>query len=461
MIAVRTRPMALAVVLVATAGCGAGTTATKAGGAHRPMTLRMGSNDRPGEPGADEIEQFARRVDERSNGRIHVEPVWRSTGEAVPDADQHVARRVVSGDLDMGLIPSRAWDTEGVTSLRALNAPFLIQTEELLDKVVTGDLAGRMMAGLGPAGVVGIALIPDELRHPFGFASPLLGPGDYEHKVIRAPTSATVRSMFEAFGATITEDPVNAESQAGMESAYDNNPSGTATANVTFYPKVQSLVVNEDVYGKLDDTDRGILVDAAADTQTWRMQQMPSDATAAERFCTHGGAVVLASDDEVAAIEHAAQPVYDELERDPETKDLVDAIRRLAAKDDSEPSSPTATTCGRPGPVTTASPESSSLNGIYRFEVTDDQLRAAGITDSASTAENHGVFTWTLARRHVALRAESAEPPHHPARRRHLHRWGGQDLLLLPQRPGHRQLHARTPAERRPRTHASRLRSVE
>ena len=37
----------------------------------------------------------------------------------------------------MGLIPSRAWDTEGVTSLRALNAPFLIDSDELLDEVVS------------------------------------------------------------------------------------------------------------------------------------------------------------------------------------------------------------------------------------------------------------------------------------------------------------------------------------
>ena len=32
----------------------------------------------------------------------------------------------MTGELEMGLIPARAWDTEGVTSLRALHAPFLV-----------------------------------------------------------------------------------------------------------------------------------------------------------------------------------------------------------------------------------------------------------------------------------------------------------------------------------------------
>ena len=94
---------------------------------------------------------------------------------------------VTSGELDMGLIPSRAWDTEGVTSLRALNAPFLVDSDELLDEVVSDDEStDDLMAGLDKAGVVGLALFPDALRHPFALKEPLLGPEDYSGRVIRA-----------------------------------------------------------------------------------------------------------------------------------------------------------------------------------------------------------------------------------------------------------------------------------
>jgi hypothetical protein len=36
------------------------------------------------------------------------------------------------------------------------------------------------------------------------------------------------------------------------------------------------------------------------------------------------------------------------------------------------------------------------LNGVYRYELTDEELQELGRSDPADIAENHGVFTWTL-----------------------------------------------------------------
>src|SRR5215217_484677 len=102
-----------------------------------PVTLRIGTNDDPGKPGAAQIEEFSRQVQELSKGQVRIEPVWRAAGDA-DDWDQVVARRVVRGDLDMGMIPARAWDTEGVTSLRALHAPFLVTSDDLAGQIVKG-----------------------------------------------------------------------------------------------------------------------------------------------------------------------------------------------------------------------------------------------------------------------------------------------------------------------------------
>ena len=40
--------------------------------------------------------------------------------------------------------------------------------------------------------------------------------------------------------------------------------------------------------------------------------------------------------------------------------------------------------------------EAAALNGVYEVVVTDEALIAAGVTDPAAIAENHGTFTWTL-----------------------------------------------------------------
>jgi C4-dicarboxylate-binding protein DctP len=61
----------------------------------------------------------------------------------------------------MGMIPARAWDTEGVTWLRALQAPFLITSNDLVGQVVKADMAKEMLSGLDKAGVIRLALVPE------------------------------------------------------------------------------------------------------------------------------------------------------------------------------------------------------------------------------------------------------------------------------------------------------------
>jgi TRAP-type C4-dicarboxylate transport system substrate-binding protein len=120
--------LAAAVAAVMLAACSSGSkgdeaAGNKAGGDAAPVTLRIGTDDDPGRPGGAQIQEFARQVQELSKGQVRIEPVWQAAGEGAEDWDQVVARKVVRGELDMGMIPARAWDTEGVTSLRALHAP--------------------------------------------------------------------------------------------------------------------------------------------------------------------------------------------------------------------------------------------------------------------------------------------------------------------------------------------------
>jgi TRAP-type C4-dicarboxylate transport system substrate-binding protein len=376
-------------------GCSDDGDATKAGGKGSPVTLRIGTPDFEGTPARDQIEEFARRVKDLSDDELRIETVGHAGGRS-PGIDQRVARLVTNGTLDMGLVPTRAWDTEGVTSLRALNAPFLVTSDELLAEVVSGDAAGEMMSGLEKAGVVGLALFPEGLRHPFGYRKPLLGLDDYRGKAIRAPVSSTTSAVFAALGATTNEEEYNADVQTGAESSYAWVPAGTATGNVTFYPKVNSLVMGAEVYEGLDDGQREILEEAAAATREWAIETSPTDAEAAATYCEDGGAVALASESDLAALEEALEPVVAELERDDQTKRIISAIRELKQQITVPGTAPAA--CGGSGaaPPSTAAHQQRSLDGVYRFELTDQQLRAHGVTDPGLIAENHGVYTWTL-----------------------------------------------------------------
>jgi Bacterial extracellular solute-binding protein, family 7 len=314
-----------------------------------------------------------------------------------------VARKVMSGELDMGNIPSRAWDTEGVTSLRALNAPFLITTDGLLDQVVSGDLADEMLSGLDEAGVLGLRLLPEGLRHPFGFAGPLLGPDDYDGVIIKSPTSATTEAMFHALGATVTDVEIDPGAQAGMESGYRLDPHGQATGNVVFFPKVNTLVINADVFDRLTDEQREVLDQAADETLRWSIENRDSDGEEAAAYCERGGHVVLADEASVAALEAAASPVYAELESDDRTRDLIAAIREMkqtvqvvvpnpSACGEVEPAGSGTETTG-PSAVGDVEPDEFP-QGSFRVENTAESLMAQGMNES-DAFNYQGV--WTLA----------------------------------------------------------------
>ena len=97
---------------------------------------------------------------------------------------------LLDGDLELAMVPSRAWDDLGVTSLTALTAPFLVTTDTLVaDIVANEDLVDQLTSGLPSVGATALGLYPEGLRHPFGVQGPLLGAEDYEGGVVRAAWS--------------------------------------------------------------------------------------------------------------------------------------------------------------------------------------------------------------------------------------------------------------------------------
>jgi TRAP-type C4-dicarboxylate transport system substrate-binding protein len=401
-------------IALAAAGCAADKGgSTKAGGSGPPVVLRIGTADFPGRPAADAIQEFARQVDQLSKGKLQIEPVWRAAGEDVEDWDQRVARKVVSAELGMGLIPTRAWDTEGVTSMRALQAPFLVTSDKLVDSIVVGDLATQMLAGLDTIGVTGLTLMPESLRHPFSFADPLVAPANFAGIGFWAPNSAASYALYKALGAVPDDlvgapkaEAISSGSIVAVESSYlgwAGPKATTVTGNATFFPKVNVLVANSKVFAALSDEQRATLRTAAARTLDWARGHLMSDAAAAQAFCEGGrGAIVNASEADLAALEKAAQPVYADLEKDDGTAALIDKIRELKA---TAPPTPPVPACGDVGqesgtetsaiPNKDANAATSALNGVYRYEVTKDFLVEKGV-DPGAAEENSGVHTVTM-----------------------------------------------------------------
>jgi TRAP-type C4-dicarboxylate transport system substrate-binding protein len=293
------------------------------------VVLSIGTNDLPESAVTREILHFAQAVKQASSNAIVIEPQWGFGGEQTPHWDQIVGQAVIVGDLDMAAVPTRAWDALGVTSLRALNAPFVVTHDNALIAAAQDDLAGRLLAGLSEVGVTGLAILPESLRHPNSFGDPLYGAEDYAGAVIRSPYSETVTTMFEALGATTAEGSPEDPLLDAMETSFTRSEGPVVTGNVTFFGKLDALVINDETLAGLTDAQRDILATAAAETRDWVIENLPTDRDLAEQYCASGGTIVAADDDQYASLVVATAPVMTALQEDPVTADLIGQLRAV------------------------------------------------------------------------------------------------------------------------------------
>jgi len=377
--------------LIATGFLAAGLLVTAAGctvAPADPVTLTIATDDTETAPAGEQIIHFAEEVQRRSGGALLIDPMWRAAGRLDRDWDQANAQLVIDGEADLGLIPTRAWDMLDVTTLTPLTAPFLITNDELLDAVVVGDLRVDLLAGLADAGVTGLDLFPEGLRHPFGYAGPILGIEEYEGAVIRTPTSKTAFALFDAFGARPVGDQSDPVVQKGTDSSFALTPAAAATANVTLFAKVNALVAGPS-YARLSAQNQRILGDAAEATRQWVIETLPTDADAAAIFCAQGGTIAAVSDAQLTELQDAATPVTDALMKDPAVARMIAEIRVLKQAHP-DPAPVTECAASAPGVGSTA------IDGAYTVTVARQDFVDRGFTIEGDIAQNLGDFTWTF-----------------------------------------------------------------
>jgi TRAP-type C4-dicarboxylate transport system substrate-binding protein len=376
----------------------------KAGGGPGPIAITIADSQPADKPSNRPLAEFKRQVEQLSGGTMIVTVKSEAVNDVAPGSDAAVIDRVRQGTFQMAVVPARAWSAAGVTSLKALQAPFLFESDEHVAAVVDDPaITADLFSGLEGSGVTGLTLFPESLRHLFSFRKPFLAPADVQGQTIRAITSPETTAMIEALGGT-TVDPAGDAYQQGVDDGMiqgtdsgfvlsatggDPNRTATATGNIALYAKVMTLIINSALWTRLDDAQRVILSAAADATRAWAIVNQEKDSAAAAEFCSGGGTVVLADTASIAAFRAAEAPIYSALEADPATKRAIAAIRARSAG-----TSATPVEACEPGRETSLVPDGGDLpNGIYRIEATEAYLKSAA-PDYLETSQ--GIYTFTL-----------------------------------------------------------------
>jgi TRAP-type transport system periplasmic protein len=413
----RLTAVTLAVIaVVAAGGCGGGGAGRdKAGGSGGPVVLRMANvtGDLDVVP---LIKDFVSQVRERSGNNVRIQVVNR-WGEYAADAEQQVVRAVAAGKVDLGWAGARVFDTLGVTSFQALQAPMLIDNYALEHAVITSDIPAQMMDGLKKVGVTGVGALADGLRKPIAVKQPVLGVADWHGMRFGTYRSQGQAQAIRALGATPMEafgpfrdQALKAGKLQGFELdlyVYDHQVqvltqrAPYVTANVNLWPQTDILFANPGRLTALTGHQRGWLRQAAQDVAGRSASLADRDSQILRNACQSGARAANASQADLAALRAALAPVYSSLERDPQTKEFIQHIQAL------KQSTPAAAPLAIPAGCTGKAPERpaqrrgtvpATLNGTYRYVLTKEDARKGG---EAHLDEYPSVVTVTLKDGHM------------------------------------------------------------
>ncbi len=235
------------------------------------INFRLGDVVQPTHPMNVAAEKFAKKVAEKSNGRIKI-TVYpaRQLGD-----DRQLFEQVQEGSLDMAEVSVAPM---GATTplVTALQMPFLFTNWDQYLKVIKSDVTQKLLNGLEKNNVKGLAVYNAGFRHFITVAKPVKKPADMKGLKFRVAETPLHLDIFRALGASPTPMPYG-EIYSGlqnrvidglemdlsailMEKHYEVAKNVTLSKHFT-WPAI--LMINLRKFNSLSPADQKIIMDAA------------------------------------------------------------------------------------------------------------------------------------------------------------------------------------------------------
>jgi TRAP-type C4-dicarboxylate transport system substrate-binding protein len=383
-------------------------------GGKKPVVLTLLNSDDDDLTGVPAVQQFIDRVHQLSGGSLTIEVLPQHDGHA--GFERRVVRDVTADRAQLAWVGTRVWDTLGVNTFRALSAPLLIDSYALEGAVLRSNIPARMLAGLDGHGVVGLALLGDNLRYPAAKRE-LRRPADFKGLRIRSLTSATQAAAFRALGARPSGEgwaelgaALASGRLGGLEvdlNTYESNAyAGVApyvTVNAALWPRTTVLFANEVALAKLSQEQQGWIREAAADAARYSLTTFGEDKRIVQLECRNGMKAVTASAADLSALRRAFAPVYASLRHDSPTAAMLAQITALKRNVHASPLT-VPSTC-RAVAVSPTAGEAVFPEGVYRARRTREDIERVWPNASAKDIRaNVATATYTFKRGAFDLR---------------------------------------------------------
>lgn len=296
------------------------------------MVFRLAENQPEDYPTTIGDKEFARIVEEKTNGRIKIEVY---AGGQLGD-EKSVIEAIQMGGIDFARVNAQPL-SDFAKPLRVLSLPYLFDNEEHLWKVLDGPIGEEILDTLKDAKMIGLAYYDSGARSFYNSKREVKTPADLKGLKIRVQQSELMISLVEALGASATPMPygeVYSALQTGVIDGAENNwPSYYSTSHYevakyytldyhTRTPEV--LIASKAVWDKLSDEDKKIIKEAArASEEVQRKAWKEYEKKAIEAVKAKGNVITEVTD--LKPWQDAVKPLYDKFGAD--YKDLIERIK--------------------------------------------------------------------------------------------------------------------------------------
>lgn len=303
-------------------------------GAQETIVLRLAETHPADYPTTQGDYEFARLVEERTNGRIKIE-VYPS---AQLGEEKAVIEQVQFGAIDftrVSISPLAAFSE----NLNALQLPYLYRNPDHMWKVLKGPVGDNFLGSLEPAGFVGLSWFDGGARSFYNSVRPIKSLADLKGLKIRVMQSPQMVALVDALGAVATPMPygeVYSAIQTGVIDGAENNwPSYQSSSHYevaqyytldehTRVPEI--TVASKMTMDKLSLEDQAIIKQAAKDSMDFQIAAWAASEKEAKKIIEANGNEIYYLEDN-SEFQAAMQPLYDAIS--PELQEVVKEIRAV------------------------------------------------------------------------------------------------------------------------------------
>lgn len=296
------------------------------------MVLKLAENQPEDYPTTIGDKEFARLVEERTNGRIKIEVY---AGGQLGD-EKSVIESVQMGAVDFARVNTQPMG-EFSKGMKVLSLPYLFRNENHLWKVLNGPIGEKLLDDLSSSQIVGLAYYDSGARNFYNSKRPVKTPADLKGLRIRVQQAALMVDLVQALGASATPmayGEVYTGLQTGVIDGAENNwPSYYSTSHyeVAKYYTIDEHTRNPEVliasrarWDKLSEKDQQIIKKAAKDSVAVQRKSWKEWENKAIKAVKEKGNVITTIKD-LTPWQEAVKPLYDKHGAD--FKDLIARIK--------------------------------------------------------------------------------------------------------------------------------------